>query len=240
MGSYKGLLGKHIKLNNLSNLCVGNSKRIIADYFDLNLGINVFDGVVTDIPYKGAIPGTLNENDFSFGKFFKKTDVETKDVSFLITFSNFLCCKDLINFSKNTNWKFHTVQIWNKLPTRTWVSWSYPLRHTEYIMYFKKGNFKYCFKNGKEKQAYKRSSFGGSLKNISPNTKHDISYGMFNDIVSYKQTKNKKHPTEKPLDFSRMFCAIVGVDKYVLDPFCGSANLTAYFNNSINVDIKRY
>jgi len=102
-----------------------------------------------------------------------------------------------------------------------------------------KGNFKFSFKDGTEKNAYNRSSFGGVLKETSKN-KSKKSYGMYSEIITFKNDKKKKHPTEKPIEFSEMFLKVVGKDAYILDPFCGSGNLLYSFNNSIGVDIIDY
>ena len=128
------------KLYNMQTIAVNENKKkfIYSDYFKIKFN-KQFDGIITDIPYKGSIPNKLGEDRFSFESFLKKTEKETKENAFLITFTNFLCAADLIAVSKKTKWKYHTHQIWDKQPTRTWVSWGHPLRHTEYIIYFKKG-----------------------------------------------------------------------------------------------------
>lgn len=213
-------------------------KFILGNYFDLNFE-DKFDGVITDIPYKNCIKNKLNEQNFDLEKFMIKTDNETKNNSFLITFVNFLNAIDLINISKKTNWKFHTYQIWNKNPCRTWISWNIPLRTTEFIIYFKKNNFKFSFKNGLIKDKVNRSNFGGILKNTNKN-QNENSFGMFQDIISIPKLKSKIHPTEKPIDFSEMFSKIVGINSYVLDCCCGSGNLLKNFENSVGVDILKY
>jgi DNA modification methylase len=210
-----------------------------ANYFNTEFKVGVFDGIITDIPYKGAIKNKLNEENFDFQEFMRKSDNEVKENGFLITFANFLCCNDLISASIGTNWKFHTIQIWNKEPIRSWISWSLPLRHTEYIIYFKKGNFKFSFKDGTIKEGYNRSSFGGKLKSTNENT-NKVAYGMFPDILTFKNEKSKIHTTEKPREFSKMFSLIVGKDKFVIDPFMGSGNLLSEFENSIGLDIVDY
>jgi DNA modification methylase len=124
----------------------------------------MFDGVITDPPYKGAIKGKLGEKEFDFDLFMQKTDSETSSNSFLIIFTNFICAVDYVNASRKTNWEYHTVVNWDKRPIRTWIAWSYPLRVSEYILFFKKGNFQFNFRKGTEVPGYKRSKFGGSLK----------------------------------------------------------------------------
>lgn len=216
---------------------------IQGNYFKMSFGEQQFDGIITDPPYKSSIKNVLYEQNFDVEMFMKKTDLETKRDSFLITFTNFFMGIDLINLSKNTNWNFKTFQIWNKEPTRNFISWSYPLRTCEFIYYFTKGNFKLSFKNGIVGEPYKRNSFGGSLRATIKNTK-DCSEGMYSEVITFKQTnrqtKDNKHPTQKPVKFSEMFSKIVGNDKFVLDPFCGSGNLIFYFPMSIGIDIKNY
>lgn len=98
---------------------------IQTNYFNYQFN-QKFDGIITDIPYKGAITNKLNEEKFNFFQFMNKIFNETKENSFFIIFSNFLCANDLINIGKEIGWKFHTYQIWNKMPFRTWISWNYP------------------------------------------------------------------------------------------------------------------
>lgn len=213
-------------------------KFINDDYFQLKFQ-QKFDGIITDIPYKNAIKNKLNEENFDLLLFLDKTDKDSKVNAFLITFANFLNFKDLVNLSIQTNWKFHTFQIWNKEPCRTWISWQYPLRTTEFIVYFKKGDFKFNFKNGIVKEKVNRNSFGGSLKNTSKN-QNENSYGMYSEIINIKKGKSIKHPTEKPIEFSQMFANIVGKDNFVLDCCCGTGNLLTNFENSIGIDIIKY
>jgi len=214
-------------------------KFIQTNYFNYDTCNNLFDGVITDIPYKNAIKNKLNEQNFDLLAFLLKTDKDTKNNAFLITFVNFQCLSDLKFLSDKTNWKFHTYQIWNKEPIRNWISWSFPLRTVEFIGYFKKGNYKYSFKDGTIKEKYNRNTFGGSLKNTTKNN-NSVSYGMYSEIITFKNLRYKKHPTEKPIEFSEMFSNIVGKDKYILDCCCGSGNLLNNFSNSIGIDIYNY
>jgi DNA modification methylase len=148
---------------------------------------------------------------------------------------------DLREASKKTPWKFFTYQIWDKRPTRTWISWSMPLRHCELLFYFKKGKFKFNFRTGNIKPAVRRTNFGGGLKaTTAPNTA-SVSQEMYSEIVTFKVNHAaKKHPTEKPIEFSDMFSKIVGENKRVIDPFCGTGNLLHSFRNSVGVDIKSW
>lgn len=213
---------------------------ILNDYFSINFNKAQFDGIITDIPYKGCLTDKLGEREFSFNKFLKKTFEETKSDSFLITFANFLCAIDLINIGRKIGWKFHTYLIWNKLPTRNWISWSFPLRHIEFIMFFNKGSFKFSFKTGEITQPYKRKSFGGILKDQNKQNSNKFAYKMFSEIIEIPVPGNRIHPTEKPIEFSSIFSKIVGKDKFVLDPFVGSGNLLEEFPNSIGVDVVNY
>lgn len=74
-----------------------------TDYFTYHPE-NPFDGIVTDIPYKGAITNKLGEQDFSIEKFMEKADHDTQPNAFLITFCNFLCASDIMQWlNKQTN-----------------------------------------------------------------------------------------------------------------------------------------
>lgn len=141
-------------------------KFIMGNYYLTPFPAGEFDGVITDPPYAGAIKNRLNEQSFDTDLFMQKTDEETKDVSFLITFCNFLNAVDFVVASRRTKWMYHTVQIWDKRPTATLpLGEGGPRRHTEYILYFKKGtkaeSFKYKFLTGDVKaEGYARSSIG--------------------------------------------------------------------------------
>jgi DNA modification methylase len=208
---------------------------------------DIFDGVITDPPYKGVtatncpVKDRLQETSFCAEAFMKRCDEMTTDNSFLITFCNIQNGMDLREASKKTSWDFFTYQIWDKRPTRSWISWSMPLRHCELIFYFRKGNFKFNFRTGVLKPAVRRSNFGGRLKaNASKNTSQ-VSQEMYSEIVTYRvDHANKKHPTEKPIGFSSMFAKIVGSDKRVIDPFCGTGNLLHSFEDSVGVDVRRW
>lgn len=190
---------------------------------------NFFNGIITDIPYH-----------FKYlDKLVNLVNFITKKDSFFISFCNMKMLIDLVNIFSKNNFKFKTFQIWNKEPLRTWIYWSYPLRTCEFIVYLNKGNFKFSFKNGNIKKPYKRSSFGGKLKNTSKNT-NKVSFGMYSEIITFKNNKNKIHKTEKPIEFSDMFSLIVGKEKIVLDLFAGSFNLLQSFKNSIGIDLIDY
>jgi len=196
----------------------------------------LFNIIITDPPYKHCIHNKLGEEKFHPGEFMEKCYHITETNAGLIVFTNFAMSLDL---RLNTHgWKYHTYQIWDKRPTRTWISWTYPLRSCEFILYFTKGSFKFNFKDGTVKPAYKRNSFGGKLKETTPN-KNKVSYGMFHEIVEIKNPRNKRHPTEKPREFSDMFKQICG-DVKVLDPFCGTGNLIASFTNHLGLDVKNW
>lgn len=216
------------------------------DYFHTSFD-SLFDGIITDIPYKHSIDHVLNEECFDLQHFMVKTDNDTQENAFLITFCNLMCLKDLMNLSVQTHWKFHTYQIWNKEPCRTWLSWTMPLRIVEFIAYFKKGEFKFCFKNGQVNKKVSRTfnSFAGKSTYDVPNP-HKERYGMYSEIITFPRVKPLLkqnplvHPTQKPVEFSKMFSNIVGQEKYVLDPCCGSGNLLTSFPHSIGLDIKQY
>lgn len=197
-------------------------------------------GIITDVPYKGCLTNKLEEQDFDVAWFLQKCDELTPKDSFLITFSNMAMILDMRSFAKDTNWIFQTYQIWNKEPLRTWIAWSKPLRTCEFILYFTKGNYKLNFKDGTIKEKVNRKSFGGSLKQTSPNT-NKKSFGMYSEILTYKTPKTKIHPTQKPTEFSSMFKQVLGQpDGIILDPFCGSGSLLKAFNNSIGIDVKNW
>lgn len=215
-------------------------KFIKGDYFKIKFK-KKFVGIITDPPYKNAIKGKLNEQNFDILKFMKKSYDEIIDDGFLIIFSNFHMSIDLIINARLSGWKFCCEQIWDKRPTRTWISWSRPLRHCEYILYFSKGKFNFNFKTGKVKPKVNRSSFGGSLKETKKNT-NKVSYEMYHQIIDFTNPRNKIHPTEKPIKFCNMFKHIVGGgdSNTILDPFCGTGNLIIHFKNSIGIDLKKW
>ena len=221
-------------------------KFLEGDFFKLDF-TEKFDGVICDPPYKGVtasncpVEERLGELQFSIPAFMKKANDLTVDDSFLICFCNLQNGMDLCKYAGDNGWKFSTYQIWDKQPTRNWISWQMPLRHCELIFYFKKGNFKFDFRNGEVKKGVRRNSFGGKLK-ASKKNESAVSYGMFQEIVQFKlNNKLKVHPTEKPVDFSKMFAKIVGGEtKKILDPFCGSGNLLSSFPNSIGIDLKNW
>jgi DNA modification methylase len=201
----------------------------------------LFDGIITDIPYKGSIANKLGEKEFDIDLFLTKTYHETIQDSFLITFCNFLCAMDIIMWCKTHNlWQYHCYGIWNKSNARNWISWQYPLRTCEFILFLKKGKFEFCFKTGQTTLPTKRKAFGGKLKTTKPNT-NPVEECMYEEIFTFKSPSNKIHPTQKPDEFSSIFAKIIqGKDKYICDPCCGSGKLLKVFPNSIGIDIKKY
>lgn len=211
---------------------------IQTDYFLFHPSVP-FEGIVTDIPYKGCISDVFYEKRFNFHTFLQKADHDTLPNSFLITFCNLLCLHDLLNACVDTSWHYHCYAIWNKEPLRTWISWSLPLRSCEFILFLKKGNFQYCFKNGQIHLPYKRSSFGGELKDSTPNT-NEIAEGCYSEIFTFKSPRNKIHPTQKPAEFSKVFSRITHNPTFILDPFCGSGSLLSAFPDATGIDIEKY
>lgn len=240
-----------IQLYYKNNFFIMNFSEILKKY--------QIDGIITDIPYKNCIKNVCKEKEFDFQLFFQKIEEITPKNSFLISFCNMRCFLDLIKYSKNTKWEFHTYQIWNKEPTRNWISYSLPLRTCEFIIYFKSGNFKFDFRNGIIKKPIKRTSFGSQAKNTQkrtikkyPTDKEidflnnlskekgiykveekikelgiSITYGMYSEILTYKNQIKKKYFAEKPIEFSKMFKQIIGKNSLVLDPFAGTGNLVS-------------
>lgn len=218
---------------------------IQGDFFKLELD-NDFDAVITDPPYKGVttdncpVEGRLGELDFCMELFLTRADEITKKDAALIVFGNFINCAEFHHLSKKTSWKFIAEQVWDKRPTRNWISWSRPLRHCEYYIYLAKGKFRYSFKTGKVKPKVNRNSFGGPLRSAVSANPTKVSYEMYEQIVTYKvDHKNKVHPTEKPIDFSEMFRKNLNMDNpKVIDPFCGSGNLLHAFPDAVGVDLR--
>jgi hypothetical protein len=210
-------------------------KYIIGNYFDLK--VPKCDGIITDPSWKGVFKKKLGEDKLNVYKMMKYFDNNTIKDSFLIIFTNIQFGFDLFNASKETKWKFHTYQIWDKRPNRTWISWGKPLREVELIYYFKKGNYKFSFKDGTVKPAYKRGNFGGVMKNTTKMNKK-VSYGMYSQIINFRVVSKKErvHPYQKPKDFSDMFLQITG-DVPVTDPFAGSGSLVSAYSNSIAIDM---
>ncbi len=202
-----------------------------------------FDGVFTDIPFKNTIKGKLGEKEFTFEKFFELANFTTKKVSFLISFCNYLNSIDLVNYGRQYGWEFHTILIRDKSPNRSWISWNRPLRHTEYIIFLRQGNYKFSFKDGTVKKRPNRSSFGGELRKVERDTSGSrVSYGMFQEIIKAPAVPKKirKHPAQKPEIFSEIVSKVVGENKKVVDFFCGSGVLLKHFPNSLGIDIKQY
>lgn len=211
-------------------------KFIRADFFEYQFQEKI-TAIITDPPYKDCIANKLNEQHFDVLKFLQKADDITKKDAVLIVFTNMAMVYDLRLYAHQTNWIYKTYQIWNKEPIRTWVSWNKPLKSLEFILYFIKGDFDLCFKDGTIKPSVTRSSFGGKLKDTTPNS-NSRSFGMYSEIVTFPSDQHKIHPTQKPKKFSKMFKQIIGDVESVLDPFCGSGSLLHAFPTAIGLDIK--
>lgn len=210
-------------------------KFIKTDYFNWDSDM-LFDAIITDPPYKDAFKNQLNEENLNYNMMFSKFSINLKDVAAVVMFSNFMQIPKIIPKAEEYGFKLHCYQVWDKSPTRNWIAWSYPLRTTEFILYFSKGKYKYSFKDGTEKPRYKRSSFGTEFIQ-QKESKNEVSYGMYEDILRIPNRHKKKiHPTQKPIEFSSIFKQILG-DIDVLDPFCGSGNLIKTFTNGIGIDI---
>jgi DNA modification methylase len=63
---------------------------------------------------------------------------------------------------------------------------------------------------------------------------------MYQEIVEFRSPKKSErvHPTQKPKGMSEMIAKIVGEERRVLDPFCGSGSLLSAFPNGLGVDLK--
>lgn len=210
------------------------------------LDLTGFDGVIVDPPYNRStatncpVEGRLGEVEFSNAAMLQLADNATKDDAFLVVFANFANAAELHADSKATAWKWVATQVWDKRPTRSWVSWSRPLKCVEYLLYFLKGSFKLSFKDGTVKPKVKRSSFGGKLKAQGGANQAEVSYGMYEEIQAIRPPPGKQrvHPTQKPVEWSKRLAKIVGSSVRVLDPFCGSGALLSAFPDSVGVDLK--
>ena len=162
----------------------------------------------------------------------------TKENAGIILFCNSLFKKDLFqNMPKS--WKFHCEVIWDKGQNfKTWISWTKPLRHTEYILFFKKGKFKFDFWDGSIKEPYKRPQFGGSLKKTDKKTL-EYSKGVFDEYWHIPLERIRVHPTQKPQEISLRLEKIVNANARglkVLDCFAGTGNLLVAFEDAIAID----
>lgn len=216
-----------------------------ADFYAMLETLSGFDGVATDPPYKGStasnspVKGRLNEQDFDAREFLAAAERVTLPDSFLISFGNFPNASETKEAAKGTSWEWCCTQVWDKRPTRRWVSKALPLKHVEYISYFTRGRFRLDFRTGEIKPAVRRSSFGGGLMASRPNTK-EFSEGMREEIVTMPVPRGqiRSHACQKPAGFSAMFAAIVGgPHRRVLDPYCGSGALLGAFPNSTGIDL---
>lgn len=203
-----------------------------------------FDGVVSDPPYNRStatncpIEGRLGEVEFSNAAMLQLADRATKPDAFLVVFANFANGAELLVESQATAWTWVATQVWDKRPTRSWVSWSRPLKCVEYVLFFLKGKRKLSFKDGTIKPAVKRSSFGGKMKAQGGANKAKVSYGMYEEIQAIRPPRGRVHPTQKPVEWSNRLARVVGASSRVLDPFCGSGALLAAFPDSVGVDLE--
>ena len=230
-------------------------KFIQSDYFALDLGTKTFNGAIVDYPYKDCIKGQLGEKEFSIDAMMRKLARETRDDGFLICFSNEKNIFDLRLFAKDAGWMYKTMIIWNKRNARSPPSWSRPLHHTEFVLFFAKGSFVFNFQNGVKGEPYKRKKMGCQLVQSKPNTK-TFSLGIFDEIVEFPVPNRKgKHPYMKPPQFSGLFHSILCGQKYdhvtgvplpaipeprVIDPCCGSGILLKDFPDSVGVDVETW
>ena len=208
---------------------------IQADFFTYKFD-RTFKVITTDPPYKGCLTNQLQEQNFDSDWFMQRCDEITEDVAVLVSFTNFMMIQDLRDSAKKTNWEFKTYMVWDKAPTRTWYSWSRPLRTCEFILYFTKGGFPLDFRTGEIKPGVKRSSFGGQLKTQSGLNIREVSYGMYGEVVRFRSPRKRVHPTQKPEEFSTMFKQILKTEE-ILDPFCGSGALLKDFPQGVGMDI---
>ncbi|NMC05646.1 MAG: site-specific DNA-methyltransferase [Candidatus Lokiarchaeota archaeon] len=155
-------------------------KFIHADDFSIDLGAGTFDGAIADHPYKDCMKGKLGEKEFSIDHMMRKLARETKPDAFLINFANEKNIFDLRLFAKDAGWQYRTMLIWNKRNARAPPSWSRPLHHTEFVLFFTKGAFTYNFQTGTKGEPYRRSKMGCRLVDSKPNTK-TFSLGVFDE-----------------------------------------------------------
>jgi len=219
---------------------------ITGDSFAMEL--SGFDGLATDPPYhrstatNSPVNGRLGCPDFSNAALLDLAERATKADSFLIVTTNYPNGAELHALSKGTCWRWRATQIWDKRPTRTWVSWGLPLKCVEYVHYFTRGTFKFSFKDGTVKPKVKRSSFGGKMKAKNRSNPNDVSYGMYSEVINPRVPRGKTriHPTQKPTELSEMFARVVGAESRVLDPFCGSGALISAFPNALGIDLQAW
>lgn len=116
---------------------------IKGNYFLFDLSkLGLFDGIITDVPYKDSLQEQLGEEYFDPLLFMQKAFDETKPDAFLITFINFFGISRMVNAARAAHWNFVAFQIWNKNKTSP-ISLNAPRRHCEYVIFLTKGNYKF-------------------------------------------------------------------------------------------------
>ena len=142
-----------------------------------------------------------------------------------------LCCNhkllsDLIKLGMRQ--PFHDLIIWNKSPTRSWVSYRKPLRSCELVSFWGTAN-NFDFRKSLEPQPpYAANRKGKKIhfheRERKPST---CSYKMWEQIwdIPVVPYKEKIHPTQKPLDLMTRLVTIATLgqpDTLIIDPFEGS------------------
>lgn len=206
------------------------------------------DTILTDPPYT-AFRNQIGENQikdksFDLPAFCEECCRLLKENGLFISFCSMHLMKDYFKHFEG-KLKFRCEQIWDKRPNRSWIAYSLPLRHLEYIVYFGKG--KLDFRTGEKKKKYDRTQFGGMLRNTNANTK-EFAEGQYQQILTFPiprkvisedndDVDRYNHPTRKSPQFSLFFEKVIEEPGFVLDPCCGTGALIWSFKHAIGIDI---
>ena len=217
---------------------------VVGDSFRLKAAR--FEGIVTDPPFRDSIAsncpvqGGLGAKGFSNERFMALAARVTGPDSVMAVVANFPNAAELHALSKAPGcpWRWVATQVWDKRPTRTWVAWSRPLKCLEYVVWFVRGKGVLDFRDGSLAAPSKRKSFGGAMKAQGGRRINKARQGMFEELVGIPTPRKRQHPTQKPAGLGKMLARVIGSERRVLDPFCGSGALLGHFTNGVGIDVK--
>lgn len=174
--------------------------------------------IVSDPPY-GSFKNKLDYDQYTEG--IEKLKALQNNTEVMVLCCNLRLLSDIL---RNIDLKPHALIVWDKRPFRRYISYGYPLRITELIIFLGESKHFEFRKSMEKNPPYNRSYFGDSMLVDGKKRENEFSYAMYEELWDdIPPVRNKTHPFQKPVKLiERIIDRISDKTVPIFDPFEGS------------------